>query len=497
MPSSLVLAPPPMRAAATPGSGQAWSGLSSLLLLAVAAGLLTQADRLLGDPDTQWHIAVGRWIVANGAVPWTDLFSHTFAGQPWIAKEWASQVILFAAHAAAGWGGVVALTILVFAATLAVLHAWLSIRVRAVTALAVVLVAFVVLAPHILARPHLLAFPALVIWTIGLIEALERRVAPSPWLFVVMIAWVNLHGSYPIGLVIAGLLAGEGIFGRPRPEWPRQALRWAMFLAAATLAACVTPYGIRPFLVNLGLFGSGESLRYIVEWQPLSLNLPGMVALGALALSLGALAPHPRRDLFRIAVLLLLGAMMIRHSRFADLFILVAPILVAGPAALRFASLRAEPRSPSGPFDYLVMAALGLAALGYAAALAPRPAAQVTPVAALEAARARGLTGTLYNDYDFGGFLIAEGVKTFIDGRADQIFLGGFMNALDRAQTAPEPESFAALLSRYGVTWAIVRTESREAAHLGCLAGWVVLHQDAVAAVYYDSRREPAAIARP
>jgi hypothetical protein len=496
MPLSLDLAPPPMQAAATPGSGRAWSGLSSLLLLlAVAVGLLTQADRLLGDPDTQWHIAVGRWIVANGTVPWTDLFSHTFAGQPWIAKEWASQVLLFAAHAGAGWGGVVTLTILVFAATLAMLHAWLSIRVRAVPALAVVLVAFIVLAPHILARPHLLAFPALVIWTIGLVHALERRVAPSPWLLVAMVAWVNLHGSYPIGLVIAGLLAGEGIFGRPRTEWRRQALRWAMFLAAAALAACVTPYGIRPFLVNLGLFGSGESLRYIIEWQPLAFDLRGMMALGALALSLFALASHPRRNLFRIAVLLVLGAMMIRHSRFADLFILVAPILVAGPAALRFASLRTEPRPPSRPFDHLVMAALGIAALGYAATLAPRPAAQVTPIAALEAARAKGLTGPLYNDYDFGGFLIAEGMRTFIDGRADQIFLGGFMDALERAQTAPE--RFAALLSRYGVTWAIVRTKSREAAHLGCLAGWVLLHQDAVASVYYDSRRETSAAGRP
>ncbi|MFC5556935.1 hypothetical protein [Methylobacterium iners] len=494
MASPLALAPAPMRAdAATAGSGPAWSGLSSLLFLAVAAGLLTRADRLLGDPDTQWHIAVGRWIVANGAVPWTDLFSHTFAGQPWIAKEWASQVILFGTHAAAGWSGVVTLTILVLAATLAALQAWLSIRVRAMPALAAVLVAFIVLTPHILARPHLLAFPILVVWTIGLVSALERRVAPSPWLLLVMIVWVNLHGSYPIGLVIAGLLAGEGIFVRPRTEWTRQALRWAMFLLAATLAACVTPYGVRPFLVNFGLFGSGESLRYIIEWQPLALDLSGTVALFALALSLGALAPDLRRNLFRIAVLLLLGAMMIRHTRFADLFILVAPILIAGPAALCVASLRPEPRPRSRPSDHLIMAVLGLAALGYAATLAPRPAPHVTPLAALEAARGKGLTGPVYNDYDFGGFLIAEGVKTFIDGRADQIFLGGFMDALDRAQAASGAEKFAALLARHGITWAIVRTESRDAAHLRCLVGWTMLHEDAVAAVYYDARRESAA----
>ena len=76
------------------------------VFLALAAGLLYVSQVFLQDPDTHWHIAVGRWIWESHSVPWTDVFSHTFAGADWIAKEWLSQLIFYGAFAAAGWRGV-------------------------------------------------------------------------------------------------------------------------------------------------------------------------------------------------------------------------------------------------------------------------------------------------------------------------------------------------------------------------------------------------------
>src|SRR5262245_26239185 len=64
---------------------------------------------LLSDPDTHWHITVGKWIQAHGSVPTTDSYSFTFAGQPWIAKEWLAQVLMALAYDLGGWGGVTAL----------------------------------------------------------------------------------------------------------------------------------------------------------------------------------------------------------------------------------------------------------------------------------------------------------------------------------------------------------------------------------------------------
>jgi hypothetical protein len=58
-------------------------GMSLFVLLLNTTGL-----PLLADPDSRWHVAIGKWILDNGAVPHVDSHSHTFTGQPWIAKEW-------------------------------------------------------------------------------------------------------------------------------------------------------------------------------------------------------------------------------------------------------------------------------------------------------------------------------------------------------------------------------------------------------------------------
>src|SRR4051812_30232380 len=96
----------------------------------VAAGayllLLTLSARLLADPDIYWHITAGRWIVEHGAFPKFDPFSATFAGAPWIAKEWLSQLILAAAYHVAGWHGIAVLTAAAVAAAFGVLAFTLS-----------------------------------------------------------------------------------------------------------------------------------------------------------------------------------------------------------------------------------------------------------------------------------------------------------------------------------------------------------------------------------
>jgi hypothetical protein len=112
----------------------------------------------------------------------------------------------------------------------------------------------------------------------------------------------------------------------------------------------------------------------------------------------------------------------------------------------------------------------------------------MTPEAALRAAEAAGVSGPVYNDYDFGGFLIAHGVKTFVDGRTDQLFLGDFLPALTAALEDKTDLAFAALLRRYSVTWALVRTHSADAGHLARLPGWTMIHQDPVASVYAAPR---------
>ena len=76
---------------------------------------------VLGDPDTYFHIVVGRWIMAHGALPTVDPFSHSLAGAAWRTHEWLGEVVLALAYQLSGWRAVVLLTASCFAFSAALL----------------------------------------------------------------------------------------------------------------------------------------------------------------------------------------------------------------------------------------------------------------------------------------------------------------------------------------------------------------------------------------
>ena len=85
--------------------------------------------KLLNDPDSFSHIAVGRWIVAHGTVPTSDPFSFSMHGAHWIAFEWLSELSYAGAFWLAGWPGVVVLAAGAIALAFALLARFLLRRV--------------------------------------------------------------------------------------------------------------------------------------------------------------------------------------------------------------------------------------------------------------------------------------------------------------------------------------------------------------------------------
>src|SRR5438132_13767699 len=87
---------------------------SALLSLSIAVFALFSAlllnvagETLLRDPDTFWHIGVGRLILQTHSLPWVDQLSHTFQGHPWMAKDLLSVIIYALMYVVGGWTSVV------------------------------------------------------------------------------------------------------------------------------------------------------------------------------------------------------------------------------------------------------------------------------------------------------------------------------------------------------------------------------------------------------
>ena len=408
----------------------------------VAAGayllLLLLGDRLLNDPDSYWHLVVGRWIVANGTFPHADTFSATFAGQPWIAKEWLSQVLYAGAHALGGWTAMAALAAAAIAVALGLLtHALLekfepdsgarpgARRLRAG------------LAPP--RRPPARTRPAVD----GRLDGGPRPRRRSRQSALVLAAAVDAAVGQPAWRLHARAGIGRPVRARRILQDRRTAPRWIGFGLAAGLAACITPYGPELILVTQRILGLGEALGIIVEWRPQDFSKPDafeVLLLGGIGFVLlrgFTLAP------IRVVVLLGLLHLALAHVRNAEVLGLLGPLLLGKP------SDDASAAAPSPTLSIAVIAVLGFVTAGLAAMRTVAPGARITPAAAL-AAIERAKAGPIFNDYGFGGYLVHEGIAPFIDGRTE-LYGGAFTARHHKAVTLANLPDFLALLDQYKI----------------------------------------------
>jgi hypothetical protein len=486
----------PAIAGAPPRSGNAvevWFAPIAVFVTISVIFLSNTGESLFRDPDMFWHIAVGRNILETGSFPWTDELSHTFRGQSWIAKEWLSQVIFAVTYDTFGWKGLAALIGCAVALTFTMLFVVLAQRLRIVPALIITLFSYSLAASHYLVRPHMLSLPLMVLWVAGLLRAAETRTTPSLLLLPVMTLWANLHGGFTLGLAFVAPLAIEAIHAADPGSKVRVGARWAMFLAAAGLAAIVTPYGPYPLWVTYQVFGGNEALNYIIEWQPF--NFAKEIYAGPLlllALFVGLVSGF-RLPLIRCLLVVGLIYMAMIHVRFTALAAIMIPILIASPLGRQFVSLgKGSPDHAFAIVRNLVRRPLLLATLGAFAAVAivlsisipdRRPPRIFMPVGAVDHIEANAGKGKVYNDYSFGGYLIFRGIPTFVDGRSELVFGGDFLTKLYRTLKGTGRE-FLQLLDEHQISLALVQPKSADAERLAESPGWRQVYADEVSILY-------------
>jgi hypothetical protein len=481
--------------------------LPLLMGMAVYLFSVSQGRKLLQDGDTLWHIAAGQWILQHGAIPTRDAYSHTMRGAAWTAHEWLSEIILAVAHQAGGWPLLVAITALAFTATIALLTRALLRWLEPIYVLLFVMLAVVMTVSHLLARPHVLAMPLMMVWTIELVHASEANRAPRLWLLPVMTLWANLHGGFTLGIALAFAFALESLLAARREQrLAASAKSWGIFLVLAVTSALLTPHGTQGLWFTWQtLFESSYSLGRIGEWrspnfqtfQPLELWL-----LGGLAL---AMYQGLRLPPIRLALLLVLLHLALKHIRNVELVGLLAPVIVAAPLAAqwrraqqanqqlegadRFFRKLAQPAGDGAVLISLLI--LAAATIWLARSRPVEPPEMAAPVLAVQAVQKAGIKGPVLNSYGWGGYLIYAGIPPFIDGRAD-IYGDSFFKRYSEALELRSPDALPNLLTRYKITWTLLSPDSAAVSMLDHLPQWRRLYADETAVVHVNTNSETA-----
>src|SRR5580692_138158 len=460
--------------------------LAGLGLAAIALFLFALAafsPQVLGDGDTWSHVATGEWIIAHGAAPRADPFSHSMPGAPWTAHEWLSEVLLALGLRLAGWSGVVLLTGAAAATAALIVGLTAARQLRGAPLVLTVAIGLSLVTANLLARPHVLALPLAAAWGAGLLAARDRGRAPPIGFAALMIAWVNMHGGFIFGLLLIGPFALEAVTKAPVGAHLLAARAWATFALAAFAVALINPYGVDAFLLPFRLM-SVENLSRISEWRPQDFSHIGTMELALLTLlGLTLIRPFSMPPI-RAALLIALVAMALQHSRHQVLLGILAPMLLARPiaAAIGMGSAGEEGRRIARIALTATVAAM--MAIGVVRLMVPieRTDGDSAPISALSAVPPDLRRKAVLNDYAFGGFLIFEHVRPFIDARVE-LYGDGMLNLYDKLRSI-DREAVEEVLERYDIAWTIFAPDNRIVAALDREPGWRRLYADATAVVH-------------
>jgi hypothetical protein len=243
------------------------------------------------------------------------------------------------------------------------------------------------------------------------------------WLPLIFALWANVHIQFVYGLFVLGLAVAEAISSRWWPGAQKKIAAGTMLgvITASVAATLVNPHGWRVYAVARDLASQSGALDKISELQALPFRDPAAYVVLLLAMASAAVLAHRRRIVSFEGVLLAFAAFVsFRSQRDVWMMAVVA-------AALLAPSLPRARNSLEVPSGKVMAVALALAAILIAAGfrifginnanLQARLTEQM-PVRAVNNILQNHYQGTLFNDFNWGGYLIWNlRMPVTIDGR--------------------------------------------------------------------------------
>lgn len=479
--------------------------MGNLLFLVLFLSLsLSKGGFLLSDADTGWHIRAGEFILETFSVPRQDIFSFITPPPHWINHSWLSQVIMAFVHQSLGLTGIV-----IFFGLLISLSYLMLFRLMQKEQGNIFLAVFIILLTiassifHWLARPHIFSLLLFVI-TYYLLEQFQTRHIQTLYFFPPLILfWVNLHGGFVSGFILISIyMIGNLLkFVLSRDEG-KKLHRQKTRVLTLTLLAClfislINPYGLDTTLYPVKLISQKLIMDHTAEFQSPNFHhlllVPFKYFLLLMILLIGIL--KKKLDVIEILLIIVFANMAFFSQRFIPLFcIVVAPIFVRNAqwilnqAKSRFVDVLQKKSndvyltdaSASG-YLWLVVGIMIVTLAVATNRIEHKFDENRKPVEAVNFLKKVSLKGNMFNDDEFGDYIIYSAhpqYKVFIDSRIDMYGVDQFKDYLAMVYVKPGWEN---IMEKYNITWGIFDADSIFSRHLMGRNDWKLIYSDSVA----------------
>jgi len=472
------------------------------------------------DTDLWAHIYFGRVVLSQHQFLFHSPFSYACPPGPrnWIIHDWLGNVLMALVY---GVSGVLGLKLAKFAcvAAVMVLLSLGAAETRASLAVqaTVLSVAAIALVPLMEFRTFLADDVCLAALIMILARESYRRDARL-WLAVPMLAlWANLHGGFFVGLAVLGLYtAVSGAQDLAKGKGIRRGVGLAALTSAATLATLINPYGLRDWVVIVGVVHNPFTLAYVPEFHSMFARMAEfyrqqiplfsfVCALAIMAALFVSFALTPRADdLALFAVAALITATALYAERNTALAVITCCVPLCRHADLLVDRLRR--REQAGEVVHpawtrpVFQAVLAVGALGLAirtGLVSNRlPASRVKPVGAVAFMRHRDLRGNTFCAFAWADYVIwhdAPASKIFIES----LFEAYYPETVQDDYFAFETGSSRAteVLNAYPHDFILFPTESPPSRFMATRSAWKLIYRDPVASLFARADSPAARIA--
>lgn len=480
--------------------------LADMLFMAIFLYLcLSRGGDLLGDGDTGYHIRAGEWILENLAIPKLDIFSFHTPQIPWTAHEWLSEVIMALVHQVGGLTGIVVFFTFLLALVYYLLFHML--RRNGCTIListGIVLLATATSKIHWLARPHIFSLLLFLAWYWILDDFRHGRAKRLLFLPPLMLLWANLHGGFVAGFMLLGIFFLGELPGYFSPDTEQKRAAWQrirqLVLAgtACLIAACINPYGWHILLFPFDLVSNKLIMDNVSEWMSPNFHEPNPFKyLLLLLVTLWGLSKK-RVALTDLLLVLMFLNMSLYSVRYITLFaIIVAPLLarhgdllfneasgVLVTALRRRAEAITALDGTTGGIHWPVLAVLTVTVMIGFGAVHHDFNPKIKPVAAVQFLKQVPVQGNMFNNDEFGDYLIYRAwpdYKVFFDGRSDMY---GTAMLKEYMKVRSFKDGWEDIFRKYNITWVFFDADSPLARYLRDRKDWVAIYQDKVAVIF-------------
>lgn len=462
------------------------------VIVPFAIAWLSQSTSSIEPYDFWWNVKSGEIMTKTGQFLGSDVLVWTPVRQPYSNPQWGSQLLFYWLYNISPYLLLTA-RVLILVAALGVL-CWLcrwksgSMRAAGLATLAGLLTGLT----NYGMRPQLFAFLPFVVF-LFLLERKDTHPRWLPLLIPVMLFWVNVHGSFFLGVAMLGIYAAGTVLERVGTaegrRWlvSKEAAWQAVCLAGAALVTLANPYF--DFVYRYFFIATNDPIARSlnIEWQaPTIYDGTGILFYSNVAIFAATLYVS-RRRLRPTEILLLIAFAYLALTSLRNVLWwgwVTAPMLAANIAAIgaNRAMRRAEQQTGRGSTPPAAHARVEVPALNWLIALVLvgftvlftpiwRPAnpfvpedqksavADNTPVKVAQYIKENHPPAPLFNYMEWGGYLEWElypQYKLFIDGRFEARITDVWHDylSISRART-----DWQQTLDRYGVNTLVLNKD--------------------------------------